>query len=106
MKAYVLDAVWDPKPEYAPNEREVKDKRAIRSDMVYRNVKAGIKDVPTPKVGDNDVLIKVGACGICGSDIHAGNKAEDGYTKYAGHLKLPVIMGHEFSGEIVETGKM
>lgn len=105
MKAYVLDGVWDPKPEYVPNEREVKDKRAIRSNSVYRNLKEGIKDVPVPRVGDNDVLIKVGACGICGSDIHAGDMAEDGYTKYAGHLKLPVIMGHEFSGEIVETGK-
>lgn len=105
MKAYVLDAVWDPKPGYTLGEREIKDKRAIRSDMVYRSLKAGITDVPMPKAGDSDIVIKVGACGICGSDIHAGNMAEDGYTKYAGHLKLPVIMGHEFSGEIVEIGK-
>jgi threonine dehydrogenase-like Zn-dependent dehydrogenase len=105
MKAYVLEAIWDPKPGYTPNQREVKDKRAIRSDMVYRDIKAGIKDAPVPEVGDNDILIKVGACGICGSDMHAGNMADDGYTKYAGQLRLPVIFGHEFSGEIVEIGK-
>jgi hypothetical protein len=34
MKAYILDGEWSPKPEYSANEREIKDKRAIRSDMV------------------------------------------------------------------------
>lgn len=105
MKAYVMDAAWDPKPEYSPNTRERRDKRAIRSDLVYRSVTTGITDVPTPHIGENDVLIKVGACGICGSDMHAGSMGDDGYTLYAGHLRLPVILGHEFSGEVVETGK-
>jgi len=105
MKAYVLDGVWDPKPEYLPPQRDLRDKRAVFSKMIYRNLKAGIVDVPLPKVGDDDVLIKVGACGVCGSDMHAGNMDEEGYTKYAGHLRLPVIMGHEFSGEIAEVGR-
>lgn len=105
MKAYVLDATWEPKPGYMPNTREVRDKRGIRSDLVYKNLRAELADVPTPVVGDNDVMIKVGACGVCGSDMHAGSMADDGYTKYAGQMRLPVIMGHEFSGEIVETGK-
>jgi threonine dehydrogenase-like Zn-dependent dehydrogenase len=72
--------------------------------MVYKNLKAGLQDVPTPKPGANDVLIKVGACGVCGSDMHAGAMGSDSYTEYAGHLKLPVILGHELSGEVVETG--
>ena len=105
MKAYVLEADWAPKEGYTPTEREINDKRAIRSDMVYRNMKAGLKDTADPRPGPRDVLFKVGACGICGSDMHAGAMGPDFYTKYAGHLKLPVITGHEISGEVVEIGK-
>jgi threonine dehydrogenase-like Zn-dependent dehydrogenase len=105
MKAFVMDAIWDPKPEYSPDTRELNDKRAIRSDLVYRSVKTGLVNAPIPRIGDHDVLIKVGACGICGSDMHAGNMGNDGYTQFSGHLRLPVILGHEFSGEIVEVGK-
>jgi threonine dehydrogenase-like Zn-dependent dehydrogenase len=56
------------------------------------------KDVPNPKIHDNEVLVKVMACGICGSDVHG----MDGST---GRRIPPLIMGHEASGVIVETGK-
>ncbi len=55
------------------------------------------KDFDKPKIGLDDVLIKVKACGICGSDVHG----MDGST---GRRQPPIIMGHEASGEIVETG--
>jgi 2-desacetyl-2-hydroxyethyl bacteriochlorophyllide A dehydrogenase len=55
------------------------------------------KDVPDPVVSDNEVLVKVMACGICGSDIHG----LDGST---GRRIPPIIMGHEASGIIVKTG--
>jgi threonine dehydrogenase-like Zn-dependent dehydrogenase len=61
-------------------------------------------DVPEPKVDDDGVLIKVHACGICGSDIHVYNSdllTEDS-TKVIGDYR---IIGHEFTGEIVEVGK-
>jgi len=57
-----------------------------------------IKDVPDPVPSDNEVLIEVKAVGICGSDVHG----IDGST---GRRIPPVIMGHEASGEIVETGE-
>ena len=57
------------------------------------------KDVPDPVISDNEVLIKVRACGICGSDVHG----LDGST---GRRIPPMIMGHEASGIIVETGKV
>lgn len=46
-------------------------------------------EVPVPQIGDDDVLVKVKVCGICGSDwsIYTGNYAAD---------KLPMITGHEF----------
>lgn len=56
-----------------------------------------VRDVPEPECSPNEVLIKVKAAGICGTDLHIW------------HNKMiywpPVIMGHEFSGEIVKTGK-
>lgn len=56
-----------------------------------------VEDVEVPKINDSEVLLKVTACGICGSDIPRVNK-------YGAHIK-PIIIGHEFSAEIVETGK-
>jgi 2-desacetyl-2-hydroxyethyl bacteriochlorophyllide A dehydrogenase len=55
------------------------------------------KDVPDPEPGENDVLVKVKACGICGSDVHG----MDGST---GRRIPPIIMGHEASGVIARVG--
>jgi L-iditol 2-dehydrogenase len=46
------------------------------------------EDVPTPEVAPDEVLVKVAACGICGSDVHG----LDGST---GRRQPPLIMGHE-----------
>lgn len=56
-----------------------------------------IRDVPEPKPGDDDVLIEVKAVSICGSDLHIYHDAHPYWP--------PVILGHEFSGVIVEVGK-
>jgi 2-desacetyl-2-hydroxyethyl bacteriochlorophyllide A dehydrogenase len=55
------------------------------------------KDVPDPIIKSNEVLVRVMACGICGSDVHG----IDGST---GRRIPPIIMGHEASGIIVKTG--
>ena len=55
------------------------------------------KDVPTPHTTAQDVLIRVKACGICGSDVHG----MDGST---GRRQPPIIMGHEASGVIEHVG--
>jgi L-iditol 2-dehydrogenase len=56
------------------------------------------KDVPKPVASDDEVLVEIKAVGICGSDVHG----MDGST---GRRIPPIIMGHEASGVIVETGK-
>ncbi len=56
-----------------------------------------IQDLPVPEVGPYDVLIKVGACSICGSDVNG----RDGKT---GRRVPPLVMGHESAGEIVAVG--
>lgn len=54
-------------------------------------------DFPDPVVGEHDVLIRVLACGICGSDVH-------GYTGKTGRRIPPLIMGHEAAGMVEEVG--
>lgn len=55
-------------------------------------------DVPDPVPGPGDVLIRVRACGICGSDIH-------GMDGSSGRRIPPIVMGHEAGGEIAEVGR-
>lgn len=54
-------------------------------------------DFPDPVIQDDEVLVKIRACGICGSDIHG----MDGST---GRRIPPLIMGHEASGDIIQAG--
>ena len=60
--------------------------------------KLEMQDAPEPDCGPADVLVRVKACGICGSDVHG----LDGST---GRRIPPLIMGHEASGVIAEVGK-
>lgn len=55
------------------------------------------RDFPKPEFAPNEVLIRVKACGICGSDVHGMNGS-------TGRRQPPLIMGHEASGEIAELG--
>lgn len=55
------------------------------------------KDMPTPRIEDNEALVEVKACGICGSDVH-------GMDGSSGRRHTPLIMGHEASGVIAERG--
>jgi L-iditol 2-dehydrogenase len=56
------------------------------------------RDAPDPRPGRDEVLIKVAACGICGSDVH-------GMDGSSGRRIPPLIMGHEAAGVIVEVGR-
>ena len=68
--------------------------RAARFHKVGEQLK--LEDVQKPKVGDNDVLLKVRAAGMCHSDIHV----IDGVIASA----PPVTLGHEIAGEVDEIG--
>ncbi len=57
--------------------------------------------VPVPEIGPDDVLIKIKATGICGTDIHIWNW--DGWAQKT--VPVPLVTGHEFAGEIVEIGR-
>ncbi len=105
MRAFYVEADFDPKPGYKLSEKEKNDKRSLRGANIWRNIRGSVTDRPMPVCGEDEVLLKVGAAGICGTDVHLLKKDEEGYTMYNGHSKYPIITGHEFSGEIVEVGK-
>src|SRR5690348_16142888 len=56
-----------------------------------------IVEIPMPRPGAEDVLVRVGACGICGSDVH-------GYDGSSGRRIPPIVMGHEASGTVEALG--
>jgi propanol-preferring alcohol dehydrogenase len=60
-----------------------------------------VEEVERPKPGDDDVLIQVEACGVCHSDLSI---ADGDWKQFAGITKLPLIVGHEVAGKVVETG--
>ncbi|MCA9049080.1 MAG: L-threonine 3-dehydrogenase, partial [Planctomycetaceae bacterium] len=59
-----------------------------------------LEDVPEPKVGLNDVLIRIDRTGICGTDVHIYQWDE--WAKKT--IPVPMVVGHEFVGEVVEVG--
>jgi threonine 3-dehydrogenase len=70
--------------------------------LVKRNSEPGLwlEDAPEPEYGINDVLIRVDRTGICGTDIHIYNW--DAWAQKT--IPVPMIVGHEFVGEIIEVG--
>jgi L-iditol 2-dehydrogenase len=57
-----------------------------------------VADLPTPVPGPGEVLIRVAACGICGSDVH-------GYDGASGRRIPPIVMGHEAAGIVAAVGE-
>lgn len=73
--------------------------KALIKDKPERG--ATFTDLPLPKIGDNDLLVRVKAAAICGTDIHIYQ-----WNEYAAsRIKLPLLFGHEYSGEVIEVGK-
>ena len=69
----------------------------MRAVILGEDRKIRLEEVPVPDMGPGDVLLRPHFCGICGTDLHA-----PGMTA---HFRSRVIMGHEFSGEVVATGE-
>src|SRR3954466_15881377 len=65
--------------------------------LLKEYMKLELVDMPVPEIGPEEVLVRVRACGICGSDVHG----LDGRT---GRRIPPLVMGHEAAGAVVECG--
>lgn len=67
----------------------------MKAAVYYSQKDIRIEEMPTPKIGDEEVLVEMKACGICGSDL----------MEWYQSRKAPVVLGHEPAGVIAEAGK-
>jgi|RhiMethySRZTD1v2_1073278.scaffolds.fasta_scaffold221292_2 scyllo-inosose 3-dehydrogenase len=105
MKAMVLEAEWAPRPGARISETDAARKWAAIASEAYRNPSVDVRTVDDPGApGPTEIVLEVGACGLCGSDVHMFETDDDGYLLLPYHLKAPVITGHEFAGRIVAKG--
>jgi (R,R)-butanediol dehydrogenase/meso-butanediol dehydrogenase/diacetyl reductase len=81
----------------------------MKAAVWYQREDIRVEDVPDPKVGEDEVKVRVKTCGICGSDLHEYRSGPfiipsrpHPLTNRSGG---PVILGHEFSSEVIEVGK-
>ena len=71
--------------------------KTSRAAMLTKLEHYDIVEFPIPELGDDDILVKVEACGVCGTDAHEFKRDPFGL--------IPVVLGHEGTGEIVKMGK-
>jgi alcohol dehydrogenase/L-iditol 2-dehydrogenase len=57
-----------------------------------------LRELPVPEIGDEDVLLRVGAVSVCGSDVHQY------HNKQSWAVNVPVVLGHEFGGTVARVG--
>jgi L-iditol 2-dehydrogenase len=63
--------------------------------MYYKNSDVRLQEMPVPKIGPGEILVKIQASGICGSDVLEWYRIK----------KAPIVLGHETTGEVVELGE-
>lgn len=66
----------------------------MKCAIYYNNKDIRLEEIPVPAVGENELLVKMRACGICGSDVLEWYRVK----------KAPLVLGHEMTGEIAVTG--
>ncbi|HAA82283.1 MAG TPA: alcohol dehydrogenase, partial [Thermotoga naphthophila] len=70
MKAVRLHAKWDPRPDFKLGPKDVEGKLTWLGSKVWRYPEVRVEEVPEPKIEKpTEIIIKVKACGICGSDV-------------------------------------
>jgi len=67
----------------------------VRVAMYYNNRDVRLEEMPTPQIGPDELLVKVMASGVCGSDVMEWYRIK----------KAPLVLGHEITGQIVEVGE-
>jgi threonine dehydrogenase-like Zn-dependent dehydrogenase len=104
MKALTLQANWEPRRPDGLGPHQRASRKSPNAATAWKHPRLTLADAPTPAPGHGDVLIKVKACGICGTDVHCCTTDESGYVRFSGPAQFPVILGHEVAGEVVEVG--
>ena len=72
----------------------------MKANYFLGNGRFELREIPVPEPGDTDVLIRVAACGVCGTDVHIFHG-----DKGSAEVVPPVVLGHELAGVVARTGK-
>ena len=99
-----MTADWEPRAGYNVTPRETETGKATMASQVFRRPKFTPTTVPDPTPRPDEVLLKVRSCGVCGSDTHCYEHDAEGYVLFSGPVRLPCIVGHEYTAEVVEVG--
>lgn len=84
---------------------DLTDPAKAPASTVWVNPILRTDEAPEPQiVTPHDVIVRVAVCGICGSDLHCSYPGVDGYVSFGGPARLPVTLGHEFTGTVVAVG--
>jgi threonine dehydrogenase-like Zn-dependent dehydrogenase len=105
MKGVTLVADWAPKPDFVLGPKDIDGVQTYLGSKVWKNPRIEMREFEIPEPGDEEVLLEVKACGICGSDVHMAQPDDQGYIFYPGLTGFPAILGHELSGVVVKAGK-
>ena len=71
----------------------------MKASYFLGDKKFEVRDLPLPEIGEQDVLVRVAACGVCGTDVHIYH-----CSKGSTDVKPPVVLGHELAGEVEKIG--
>jgi L-iditol 2-dehydrogenase len=77
-----------------PQTLDSEQKRAMRVAMYYNNKDVRLEELPVPKIGPGELLLRTRSSGICGSDLMEWYRVK----------KAPLVLGHEITAEVVEVG--
>lgn len=97
VEAIVKQVLENMSGETAASGSSKADAKTSRVAMLTALENYDIQEYPIPELGDDDILVKVEGCGICGTDAHEFKKDPFGL--------IPVVLGHEGTGEIIKMGK-
>ena len=97
IEAIVREVVTNMKSGASAPASNTSVPKTSRVALLTAKEKFEIKEYPIPEVGDDDILVKVEGCGVCGTDAHEYKRDPFGL--------IPVVLGHEGTGEIVKMGK-
>ncbi|WP_160150845.1 scyllo-inosose 3-dehydrogenase [Microbacterium timonense] len=105
MKVVEVAGEWDPRPDAELSAQEREGRWTRNASLAWRSPRwsVGQREVPSIR-HPHDVLVRVRAVGICGSDAHLFETDADGYVLLPYRVRLPLVPGHELAGEVAEVG--
>lgn len=105
MQALVLNGEWDPRPDAQISAADRKRQWAYDARQAWRHPRWAIQQHPDPVIdAADDVIVRIRAVGLAGSNVRMASTDADGYVLLPYHMHLPRVPGHEIAGEVVEVG--